>query len=184
MHTPRLAAAALLLALPGIGQAAEPPCLTRSEFSDLAGYALPSAIGGAAARCEASLPAGAFLTNGGEQLVRHYEARKNEIWPSAKAIFLKLSAKSDKQAYDLLAKLPDETLQEMLGLMIEGLVTQEIAPEKCGAIDDAVRLLAPLPPKNTADLIGPAIILISHRDKIEPGVAGRLGKFKICQEEP
>ena len=50
-----LKAAALALAMvPGLAQAAEPPCLSPREFAALANYALPSVITGTASRCAAT----------------------------------------------------------------------------------------------------------------------------------
>jgi hypothetical protein len=177
-----LSAAAALAAAPGIARAAEPPCLTRAEFSALASYALPSAIGGASARCAPALGPTAYLPTRGGELSARYGSRKNANWPAAKSAFLKLSAETNSRANSLIRQLPDDSLREMLDLMVEGLVSQEIPPEKCGTIDELVRLLAPLPPENAAALIAPLIILIGDSRNSGPGVAGKLGELAICEE--
>jgi len=181
MRTSIIAAAAVLAVVPGIARAAEPPCLTKTEFSGLASYALPSAIGGASERCGPVLGDGAWLPSGGNELVERYASRKDTNWPAAKAAFLKLSAKTDRKANDLLRRLPDETLQDMLDTMIEGLVSQEIPTEKCGTIDDFARLLSPLPPENTSELIALAVTLAGKPKKDGSGKSA-IGKLAICQE--
>jgi len=182
VRIPTIAAAAILLATPGLAQSAEPPCLTRAEFTGLASYALPSAIDGVNARCESVLGPSAFLPTGGDALVKRYEANKDTNWPAAKSAFLKFSTKNNGKPNGLLKLLSDDALRDIIDAMIVGLVSEQIKTEKCGTIDETVRLLSPLPPENTSGLIAPILILIGKPNREEPGVAGRFGKFAICQE--
>ena len=182
MRMPILAASLVLATLPGVARAAEAPCLTRQEFSSLAAYALPSALSGAAERCQPFLGNGAFLTANGDSLVERYAARKDSSWPAAKAAFLKLSSRTDGKANDLFKLMPDDTLQDMVDLMIEGMVSQEIPTAKCGTIDEFARLLAPLPPENTAQIIGLLVSLAGKPAKDGSGKSA-IGKLKICQEQ-
>ncbi len=167
--------AALLALVPGLAQASEKPCLTQTEFSSLAGYALPSVISGANKRCETALPDDAFLRASGAGLADRYASRKDGVWPEAKSAFIKLSQARDDKAAALFGTMSDDTLQEIVDVMLEGMVIQEIPLEKCGTIDSFVRLLAPLPPENTADLIGLTAGLVSN------GKEGKVGKISICQ---
>ena len=89
----------------------------------------------------------------------------------------KLSSSSDDRASNILKDLPDKNLQDMLNLMLEGMVSQEIPPEKCDTIDQFVRLLAPLPPENMAELIGLTVGLVGN-NKSGDGMAS---KINICQ---
>ena len=73
--------AAVLVAAPGVAQAAEPPCLTAREFTDLSSYALPSIITGTAQRCSAALGPSAFLKRSGGALASRYSAAKPAAWP-------------------------------------------------------------------------------------------------------
>lgn len=168
------ASAIFLTALPGIASAAEPPCLTAAEFTGVASYALPSVINGTALRCSATLPASSFLRNNSTQLAARYAAGKPAAWPVAKAAFLRMSATSDKGANDVIAKLPDASLQTMLDAVIEGAVSQQIPTERCSTIDSMVRLLAPLPPESTAELIALAAGLGAQSGK------AKAGGFSIC----
>lgn len=170
-----LAATMALAAMPGIAAAAEPPCLTPAEFTSLAGYALPSIITGTSERCAAALPPTSFLRSNGASLADRYAARKPAQWPGAKAAFLKLSGGTNKEAADLIRNLPDPTLQQMFDALMQGMIGQQIPTERCGTIDSLVRLLAPLPPENTAELIALAAGLGSKAGQ------PKVGAIAICR---
>ena len=175
MRSMMIAAAAFALTMPGLAQAAEPQCLTPGEFSALAGYALPSAIAGATKRCQSTLSSGAFLPSQGAALATKHAAGRTASWPVAKAAFLKMSAGTNPQAGALIRQMPDESVKEMLDVVLEGMVSQEIPLEKCGTIDTYVRLLSPLPPQNTAELIALTVGLAA-----DDGEKAKLGKISIC----
>ena len=173
----RQTAKAVLLALallPGMARAAEPPCLTAGEFTALAGYALPSVIGGTVQRCSTTLPADAFLKRSGGELAQRYAANKAGNWPGAKAVFFKLGGTGNGEAANAMRTLPDTTLQLMLDGLIEGMVAQNLPTDRCGAVDRVVRLLSPLPPENTAELIALAAGLGARTGK------AKVGAFSLC----
>lgn len=172
-------AALLLATVPGIAQAAEPPCLTEAEFASLAGYALPSVIKGTAARCSAALPANAFLKTGGNELSIRYAGQKARHWPAAKEAFLKLSASKNADTDKLFRGMPDASLQGIIDAMMEGMVSQQIPVDRCGAIDRLVWLLSPLPPENTAELIALAAGIGAKADV--GGDRAQVGKLSICK---
>lgn len=160
-----------LAALPGVAQAAEPPCLTVAEFTALASYGLPSIITGATQRCAATLPANAWLPRNGAQLSARYASAK----PGAKAAFMKLGGNNGgKDAVDAFKSLPDQTLQLMVDGLIEGMIGQQLPTARCSTIDRVVRLLSPLPPENTAELIA----LVAGLG-VKSGQA-KTGKFSLC----
>lgn len=163
--------ALVLVALPGLAQAAEPPCLTAREFTDLSTYALPSIIGATAQRCSAALGPEAFLRRSGASLSSRYASAKPGAWPGAKVAFLKLSG---SDAANLLRGLPDDKLQPLADALVEGLITQQVPTQRCRTIDTFVRLVAPLPPQNTAELIALTVGLGSQAG------GGRLGRIAIC----
>lgn len=175
MKQSALALACVLAVTPGLANATQTACLTQAEFSSLAGYALPSVISGTSKRCEASLADDAFLRASGSQLVERYASRKEAAWPGAKAAFIKLSESREDETVAIFRKMPDSTLQEVVDIMLEGMIGQEIPLEKCDTIDSFLRLLAPLPPENTADLIGLTVGLVSK------GKEGKVGKLAICE---
>lgn len=173
----RPTAKALFLALalvPASAHAAEPPCLTPHEFTSLAGYALPSVITGTSQRCAATLPADAFLRRNATQLAARYAEGKAANWPQAKQALFKLGAAGGQEANQAMRTLPDQTLQLMADGLVEGMIGQNLPTERCGAIDRVVRLLSPLPPANTAELIALAAGLAARSGK------ARVGAFSLC----
>lgn len=160
-----------LIALPGLARAAEPPCLTAREFTDLSTYALPSIITATAQRCSAALGSDAFLKRSGATLSSRYALAKPAAWRGAKVAFLKLSG---GDAANLLRSLPDDKLQPLADALVEGLIAQHVQTQRCGTIDAFVRLVAPLPPRNTAELIALTVGLGSQAG------GGRVGKIAIC----
>lgn len=167
-------ATALLAIVPGIAHAQNSACLTPKEFSSLAAYALPGAINGATKRCAATLATGSFLKSDGQALADRYASRKTANWPDAKAAFFKISG-DQQQTTDVLRSLPDNSLREMIDVILEGMVSQEIPLDKCGTIDNYVRLLAPLPPENTAELIALTVGLSTKAE------TPKVGKLNICK---
>lgn len=168
------ATAIALTALPGLAQAAETPCLTASEFAGVAAYSLPSVISGTAMRCAATLPTNSYLRTNAPKLTARYAEGKPAAWPVAKAAFLRLSATTDQAANGVIANLPDPSLQTMMDAVIEGAVSQHIPTEQCATIDALVRVLAPLPPENTAELIALAAGIGAQTGK------AKTGAFSIC----
>ncbi len=168
-------AAAFLATTPGMAQAVEAPCLTPAEFTSLASYALPSIISGTAERCGPSLGPNSFLRSGGKDLAARYASQKARNWSGARAAFLKLSSKDGTDGAKLFKDMADAPLQGILDAVMEGMVSQQIPVERCGTIDRVVRLLAPLPPENTAELIALAVGLGAKGDK------PRVGKLDICE---
>lgn len=174
MRKPLNLLAVILIAAPGVAQAAEPPCLTAREFTDLSSYSLPSIITGTTERCSAALGPEAFLKRSGNALASRYAAAKPAAWPGAKAAFIKLSGGANSDAANLFRNLPDDKLQPMVDTLVEGLIAQQVPAERCRTIDAAVRLLAPLPPQNTAELIALAVGLGSRSG------GGKVGKLNLC----
>jgi hypothetical protein len=86
-----------------------------------------------------------------------YSAGKASAWPGAKAAFLKISTSSNADANSLIRGMPDTSLQQMLDAAMAGMVGQKLPVERCPIVDSLVRLLAPLPPQNTAELIALAV---------------------------
>lgn len=171
-----LVSALVLSLVPGLANAAEPPCLSTGEFASLVGYALPSVIKGTVTRCSASLPPEAFLKRDGSDLASRYAEAKPAAWPAAKEAFVKLSSNTNDAASALIRNLPDQTLQTMLDGLLEGMVGMNIPVERCGMVDRIVRLLSPLPPENAAELAAMLAGLGAKSGK------ARIGSFSICPE--
>jgi hypothetical protein len=168
-------AAALLALAPGLAQAAEPPCLTPGEFTSLADYAMPSILSGTAQRCDAALGPSAFLRNGGIALIQRYAERKSAAWPGAKAAVLKLGTSLGGDTNHLFQTMPDASLQPIVDSLLQGIVAQQVPLDRCGVIDRAIGLLAPLPPQSTAELIALAVGLGAKAGR------AKLGAISICE---
>lgn len=165
--------AAALAGQPALAQAQQAPCITPQQASSLAGYALPSVISGTTKRCDSSLSSKSFLKTNGSALAARYAARKAETWPEARAAFLAMSKGKD-DASKIFSQLPDSSLREMVDVVLEGMITQEIPVGECSKIDNFVRLLAPLPPENTAELVA-LLVSMGTANKVKPG------KLAVCK---
>jgi hypothetical protein len=174
MRLPAILVATALAIQPAMAQAQEAPCITPGQAASLAGYALPSVISGTSKRCDTNLSAKSFLKTNGPDLAKRYATRKAQTWPEAKAAFLAMSKGKD-DASKIFSQLPDSSLREMVDVVLEGMIAQEIPLTECGKIDNFVRLLAPLPPENTAELVA-LMIGMATADK-----ASKPGKLAICK---
>lgn len=178
------AVACLLAVFPGVAAAAQPVCLTKAEARALLTYSLPQVISGTGKRCQSVLPADSYLRRHGGTLAARYEARKAAYWPDAKAAFLKMSNARDPQLGQFARNLPDESMQPLVDLTVEGMVSQNIRLESCEDIDLAINLLSPLPPENTAGLIALFVEIGAEADRQtapSPGKRASLGGFAICE---
>jgi hypothetical protein len=174
MRFAALVAAAALACQPVMAQAQSAPCITAKQAASLAGYALPSVIAGTTKRCDANLPAQSFLKTNGPALAQRYATRKTETWPEARAAFLAMSKGKD-DASKIFSQLPDASLRDMVDVVLEGMIAQEIPLTECSKIDNFVRILAPLPPENTAELVALLIDLGTSSKPAKPG------KLAICK---
>ena len=164
------AVAALAFAMPA--QAAQPAgapaCLSQADLRAMAAYALPSALEGVIERCSPTMAAGGYLRRQGPGLVSRYAAGKQAAWPAAKGALLQFAGDKDAQAADAIDDLPDQAIQPFVDAMIAGMVGGQLKPEQCGLAERLMRLLAPLPPENTAELLG-LLVQLGAKDKKGPG---------------
>jgi len=167
------------LPLPAIAaQAAQASCLTAGEVRALTTFAMPSAMTGLIDSCAPQVGANSFMATQGGGLVSAYGARKDAAWPTARKAFFRLAASGkdgSQEATDALAKMPDAALQPFVEGMIGGMIGAKLKPGQCVIADKLMRLLAPLPPENTAELIG-TIFELASADK-KGGPAG----LAICK---
>lgn len=180
------ALAATALFCPSLASAAEAVCLTRAEASAMLTYALPQVIDGTAKRCQPALPANAFLSTHGQQIVQRYSNGRDQYWPQARSAFLKLSSGRDPAFGSIAAALPDDTLKSLADVTVSSLIAQSIKLESCRKIDVAIDLLSPLPPQNTAGLIALFIEIAARTDTIVPqqaaGASALPGGLAICKD--
>lgn len=172
-----VAAAALALLQGQMAQAAtaSAQCISENEMTGLVGFALPSALDGAMKGCKPHLATTGYFATRGNEFLERYTARKDANWPMAKAAFLKFGGSGDAKIKDTFAKLPDEAVKPFVEAMVSELVGSEIKPDQCKAIERGVRLLAPLPPENTAELVS-FILALSSGNK-----GAKTSSLPICK---
>jgi hypothetical protein len=141
------------------------PCLSEAELRGMVAFAMPSAIEGVVTNCSPHLPADGFLRRNGAELVAGYAAGKAAAWPGAKTAFLKLAAEKDRDSVEMVQKMPDAALQPFVEAMIGGLVGAKLKPGQCVLADKMLRLLAPLPPENTVELLSTIVALAGGEPK-------------------
>lgn len=154
-------AAALALTAIGISQAAaaaSAPCLDRQELTAIVTYALPSAMDSAMTFCRPHLSPQGYLAREGRGLVQRYTVAKPAAWPQAKAALVKMAATGNDPTVSSMARLPDSALQPFAEGMVGQIVADGMKPQTCAPLEQAMRLLAPLPPENTAGLIAFVVI--------------------------
>jgi hypothetical protein len=146
--------------------AAPPPCLTPAQVSDVVLFALPSALDALAAKCRPSLPANAYLLNGGHALSERLGAESQRHWQGAMAA---MKSFGDK-------KMPEGISADTARSLVRDVMTAEllkkVTPADCGRINEGAELLAPLPPENIGRLV--ALALDTMAD-------GKKGSPRICR---
>lgn len=174
-----LGMAAASLGIAEIASAQAPACLSEREVTSLVTYALPVVMEGTMKTCRPTLsPQGYFATQG-PSLVQRYAARKSAAWPEAKAAMIKLGG-SDAKMKDIVANLSDEALQPFAEGIVTAMVTKGIKPGQCKAIERATRLLSPLPPENTAEIVT-FILVLADKPKVRGAVgASKPSDLPIC----
>ena len=138
----KLALIALLAAAPP--QAAQRPCVTHAQLEALALFALPPVLDAVAAKCGPSLPAQAYLLNGGRTLSQSLGAESAAHWAGASAAMQVVTGETP----------PGVSAETMRGLIRDMAASElKLKPEECVRIDHLGELLAPLPPANLAGVV-------------------------------
>ncbi|MET0250704.1 MAG: hypothetical protein ABW203_00840 [Novosphingobium sp.] len=167
--------ALLGLAVPAhAAQSAAAPCVSVEDVQAMAAYALPSAMDGLIMHCSPHLAPSGFLRSQGPALVARYAAGKQAAWPQAKRALLQIAGEKQDKSADLIADLPDASLQPFVEGLIGGMIGKELKPEQCSLAERLVRLLSPLPPGNMIELVG-LLVEFGSKDK-KPGPGG----LKLC----
>jgi hypothetical protein len=140
-----------------------PPCLTRAQVSDVTLFALPSILDAVAAKCRPSLPATAYLLNGGHALSERLAASSAQHWQGAVGAL---------QSFGGDKKIPEGISADTARALIRDVLTSEMLkatkPADCAKINEAAELLAPLPPENLGRLIGVVLSLAADGKKGSP----------------
>ncbi|MBV9931382.1 MAG: hypothetical protein JO013_10615 [Alphaproteobacteria bacterium] len=154
-------------------QAAEPPkCLTRAQINDATLFLLPSVLDAVAAKCRASLPANAYLLNGGQALSRRLAATGEGHWQGAVSILTQLAG--DKKLPT--SSLSPETARALVRDVLANEVLKKLRTTDCGRINEGLDILAPLPPENIGRMVALFIDIGGEADRAK----GKSGPPPIC----
>lgn len=169
-----IAAALVLAGMPAIAQAqAASTCVTRAEANALFASTLPDIVDGVRNKCEASLPASAFLRTEGHALVARYRSAGSADWSAARSGFVKIVGSGGQAEAKMIAAMPDAVLKGFLGTAFASVVTDDIKLKDCAQIDRFVSALSPLPASNIGEIVT-GLIALSGSDKKEP--------FQLCKD--
>lgn len=145
------------------------PCLTPLEAKALATFVLPGLVDGLAKRCERALPREAFLRQPDTRVLAERLRRDAApSWPAARLAIEKLNGSR------LPSFLGDRFLMNAAESTAADLVLQDFDRKDCGALDDLVTGLAPLPSANFSSVIAALIALGGD------GAAGADAPLRIC----
>jgi hypothetical protein len=141
-------AAALVVALPQVAQAATPPrpCLSRADASELSLYVLPSIIPVVVDRCRASLPAQSWLVGESAAYAQRLAAERQTHWAGARRAIVAMAGERPP------AGVSDNSLRSLIDDMVRSMLPAAIDAPTCQTIEDFSRLLAPLPSRNLGEL--------------------------------
>jgi hypothetical protein len=149
-------------AAPVATAAPPPPCITRAQVSDVTLFALPGILDAAAAKCRGSLPASAYLLNGGQALSRRLAAGAAAHWAGAVAVLRNFGDKKMPEG------LSEDTARGLIRDVLAGEILKKTTPADCARINEAAELLAPLPPENLGRLAALFLSLASDAKKGSP----------------
>jgi hypothetical protein len=181
----RALAAALALAAMAqatAARAAEDACLAPADLNAIFTWALPTVIDAAGQACLPVLPRDSFLTLQAPALSARYRMAQGPAWPVAKAAVMRIGiGKLSGQGGGIgkfAAMLPDSAVQGFAAGFVNQFVAQSIHPADCSDVDQALRLMAPLPPENTAGLV---TLIVDRLERPRPGHKPRL---PLCNATP
>ena len=134
-----------------VGAPLQASCITTPEAQSMALVAMPAIIQQTGIVCAGQLPANSLIHRSSSAFLSRYEVEADRAWPTARAAIVKLS----DPAIDIL--LQSDFARPLLTTLLVPQLVGRIAPEDCGTIDRLVKLLEPLPPRNTAGIIVEAL---------------------------
>ncbi|MGY4395922.1 hypothetical protein ACVWZA_001095 [Sphingomonas sp. UYAg733] len=123
------------------------PCVTAPEATALMLYVAPDALLAVGIVCSSALPANALVRQTSGPFVDRYRAQADASWPLAKAAISKMSGQ------DLSLILDTDAARTLMSAIVAPLITKDIKVNDCAAINRIATLIAPLPPRNAAELV-------------------------------
>ena len=140
-----MTAAALVAASSAGAQA--PACIPQRQAEALFLAMAPAVIGTVAATCAPALPPSAILRRSVGPLTAKFAAESDAAWPLAREALRTLVGPEAGAMVD------SELARPMVTAMVAPLLAKEVKLKDCGSIDRVLRLIDPLPARNTAGLV-------------------------------
>lgn len=139
----RSLAIALLLAVP-TAASAQGDCITPAEGRAVVTHLLPSLLDSVERRCAPVLGADAFLSRDAGQLARRLTPQSERNWPAARVALERQFG----------TRLPESgPLVELGRMAITDGLAKDMDAQACEVADGLLRELAPLPPRNLANVV-------------------------------
>ncbi|QNA83929.1 hypothetical protein G4G27_07965 [Sphingomonas sp. So64.6b] len=133
------------------------PCVTAPEATALMLYVAPDALRSVGIICSSTLPANALVRQTSGTFFDKYRGQADISWPLAKAAISKMSGQ------DLSVILDTDAARTLMSAIVAPLITKDIKAKDCPAINRITTLIAPLPPRDAAELV--VTILQLSKDK-------------------
>jgi hypothetical protein len=134
-------------------------CITRAEISGMMAYAMPGLLTGIGDKCTQHVAKDGYLASSMDDVIRTYAGAQDANWPLARAAFVKFASKDGDSSARMMKALPDSALKPLVEAMMPAMIGEQIKADDCADIEELLRLLAPLPPENTAGLFGTIMAL-------------------------
>jgi hypothetical protein len=147
------------------------PCLTHDEAAGVMLVLAPEAIRGVGIACSQTLPSSALLRQTSGPFLDRIEVESNRAWPQARSTIARLSGQEN-----LAALLDSETMKPMLAALLAPLIINEVKPKDCAAIDHIITQLAPLPPRNVAEIV----VTVLELESADKASKGEKSAFPLC----
>lgn len=123
------------------------PCVTVTQAEALITSIMPELFLQAGQVCSATLPPGALLRQTTGAFLTRYRTEADNAWPEARAAIGKVGGPVAQAA------VGSSLARPLLATLVAPLITRQLQPADCPAIDRIMTLAEPLPPRNTAGMI-------------------------------
>lgn len=161
--------------------AAEKTCVSRAEMHAGIAYFLPVLIQGVQQKCASDLPANAYLKTRGPALIDSYKALSKADSPELTSLIGKLGMPPG------MPSSATKPMTELVSMMVVAKLQEEnMKPDTCSTIDEAMALLDPLPAANMVSLIELIVTKVDQgkTKKAGAGKADRPNKLNLCPAAP
>ena len=130
-------------ALPVSAIAQDQKCVSRAESQAVVAHLMPTLLTSLEKNCARKIGRDTYLSRNVERLTANAQSASQRAWPTTRAVF-------ERQGGE---KLPDnETLLDLGRMVIAQGITGGLEAEECGTVNALIEQLAPLPPRNFANV--------------------------------